>query len=318
VSVQGLEHLKSLDLLEEFHFVFTLDFDLQAEAETAITRVYSWAGQNLPKIKLIGYSIFDSEDDIHSDFYVEHSPEFSGVSFLETLHVNGRLPQASLPKLKKLHFRGRNLDSTEDVLPTLSTYSNLTYLVLEVVAWEKMVLILRHIGKQLSHLCCNMDGHQGTVDHYQIFHLCPNLVSYKQEMFHKPTLDSPSKLLLSQRNFRNLEVCKTAGLPSDLMAMILRAPSIRVFDCDGEISKAHCQYVEAIERFPSLERIYVSYVTFHDDCGLDDLEKMVKKIVCCAPQLKQISVSNISFRRKWEICNAFKYVQLVNNKNKHK
>jgi len=181
------------------------------------------------------------------------SPRFSGVSDLETLHAEGNLPEASLPKLKKLFYYGTEMEKANNLMSTLSSYQNLTHLGFKDIEWQDMMRILERVGRQLSHLFYDVEE-ESVVDQYQLFHLCPNLESYKQAIGENASYESPFKSHVSKHNFRNLQECTISEVPPDLFQMIFKSPSIKSIRCHNfAISKELCQAVESSESFHNVE-----------------------------------------------------------------
>jgi len=328
-NVDALENLKDLKQLREFHFSFLYNedaiFGVSNDKNITTEEFYSWCGQNLPKLKLIGGTFEDclcslgNEDNLS---LVHHmSPEFSGVSDLETLHSEGNLPEASLPNLKKLMYCGTKMADAVNLFPTLSTYKNLTHFGVNCIKWQFLVQILEVVGQQLSHFFYELDKRAGdTLDHYQLFHLCPNLVYYEQAVADDAVFESPFKSSVSKHNFRNLQEFYAAEFPPDLYGMICQAPSIRLIWCFHlKFSKGLCLAVDSVERsFCNLEQFQLSFLKgLEDDCTLEDVEEMVKKVVCSAPKLKKIEVTwtdDSNCQDVWEKSGAVKFVELVKSR----
>jgi len=325
MGVDALEPLKELKQLEEFHFSFWDDSDefysVIDEKNKATELIYSWCGQNLPKLKLIAGAFEDclcAMEECRKFKSLVHnmSPKFSGVSDLETLHAEGKLPEASLPKLKKLIYYGTEMDAAVNLLSTLSSYQNLTHLGLKEIEWRPLVLILEHVGGQLSHLFFDLDVEAKSIDHYQLFHLCPNLVHYQHPITNNSVLRSPFKSRLSSHNFRNLQECKIAKVSADLFEMICQAPWIKSIEFyDFRVSKEHRLAVDSSDGFLHLEKFSLTDLRgLANDCSMKDFEEMVKKIVCSAPKLKDIDVTwtdESNCRDKWENSGAIKFIKLI-------
>jgi len=325
VSVEALVHLKDLKHLEEFHFLFWDEVNSYSESDEknrATELFYSWCGQNLPRLKLIG-GTFEDCLGTYGDWRVQRplvdriSPKFSGVSDLETLHAAGNLPQAKLPNLKKLFYSGFGIHRAPNLLSTLSSFQNLTHLGVHYIEWRHLVLILELVGKRLSHLFYELLMYPENFDLYQVFHLCPNLVYYEQSMCPDAALalDSPFKSLLSKHNFRNLRVFLTLDVPPEVFKMVCEAPMIESIWCSFKFSVEHCEALESVESFRNLEQLQlINLKGFADGCTLEDFERMVKKVVCSAPKLKDIQVTWMdSFQRPlgWENSSAIKFMQLI-------
>jgi len=325
VGVEALVGLKDLKQLREFHFTVCDGKSTYLKQKCiALERLYSWCGQNLPWLKLIGGTFEDCQCEIGEwDKFIllvhRMSPEFSGVSDLETLHAEGKLPEASLPNLKKLIYYGTEMRAAVNLLPSLSTYKNLTHLGLKLINLRHLVLILEHVGQQLSHLYFDSLKRKLIIDHYRLFHLCPNLVSYKQASRFWATHESTFKSHLSEHNFRNLQECTVANVPADLFQMICQAPSIRSIWCFWfKVSKEHCLVVELSDGFCNLETFKLtSLFGLTDECTTDDFETMVKNVVCKTPKLVEIQVAweewvEYTFGQyKWEKSRAIKFMQLI-------
>jgi len=315
VSLKALSNLKDLKQLREFHFSFWDSKDVNNEKNKATELFYSWCGQNLPRLKLIGSTFEDclcASDDWYSHTSHRMSPQFSGVSDLETLQAEGKLPEASLPKLKKLIYYGTKMEMADNLMSTLSSYQNLTHLGLKQFKWPHLVLILERVGQRLSHLFYEFDRYPENFDHYQIFHLCPNLVYYNQSVGHNASLESPFKSSVSSHNFRNLQECTIADVPADLFRMICQAPSIKSIWCFRlYVSKEHCLAVESVEAFHCLQTFqFATLIKLGDSCTMEDLERMIKKVVCSAPKLETILVDLTNCEEQWEKSGAIKFMQL--------
>jgi len=325
VSVDALSHLKSLKQLEEFHFSFWGCEDYFDEDKNRATEeFYSWCGQNLPRLKLIAGTFEDClcrKDDWedHKSLVHQMSPQFSGVSDLETLHAEFNLPEASLPKLKKFFCYGAGGSLSSNFFLTLSSYQNLTHFGVNYIEWHHLVQILECIGQRLSHLFYDLDMEEdeGTIDQYQLFHLCPNLVSHEQIYSYDTTFESPFKSSVSKLNFRNLQECMIGEVSSDLFEMICQAPSIKSIWCFYfTVSKEHCLAVDSVKpHFNNLEQFkLINLRGFTNDCSMKDVEEMVKKVVCSAPKLKDIEVhwrDDSDCRDKWETSGAVKFIKLI-------
>jgi len=240
------------------------------------------------------------------------------VSDLETLHAEGNLPEASLPKLKKLFYYGTEMEKANNLMSTLSTYQNLTHLGLKDIEWQDMMRILERVGRQLSHLFYDVDvEEESVVDQYQLFHLCPNLVSYKQAIGENASYESPFKSHVSKHNFRNLQECTISEVPPDLFQMIFKSPSIKsIRGHNFAISKELCQVVESSESFHNVEEFCLMYLKgLEKGCTIKDVEEMVKTVVCSAPKLDYIDVSWIdesNCGESWKKSGALKFIELVN------
>jgi len=326
LSVRALPHLKTLKRLEEFQFSFWGCEDyFDEEKNRATEEFYSWCGQNLPRLKLIAGTFEDclcnlEEWQEYKSMVHNMSPQFSGVSDLETLHAEGKLPEASLPHLKKLYWYGALGSYAPNFFSTLSSYQNLTQLGVNCIGGQNLAQILECVGQRLSHLFYNleMEGEEGNLDHFQLFHLCPNLVSHKQSTGYETSFESPFKSSVSSHNFRSLRECTISEMSPDLFQMICEAPLIKSIWCYWfTVSKEHCLAVESVEEFRNLETFKLTGLKgLADGCSVEDVERMIKKVICSAPKLDHIEVSwmySALCQKQWEKCGAIKFIELIKN-----
>jgi len=204
------------------------------------------------------------------------------------------LPEARLPNLKELTFRGDINGS--DFSSKLSSYSNLTTLTLvDVSNFEKF---LELIGQQLSDLSVAMTV-SGVIDFFKIFHLCPNLTELCVFASDDGLVDNYKlKKLVTSKNFRRLEVFQfislsqtSSAMPAGLLKMVLQAPSIKKLQViNFSLNKKDCDWLSGVDkaRFQKLEEIFFKSVKLETLGTMKDLGRMVKWLVCGAPNLKSV------------------------------
>jgi len=301
----GLQSMSDLKDLEEFYFGVAREED-QCRYSYGSEQVLlwcklasNWCAQNFPRLKLIGRGFNFKKSLGPSNNTPSMQAKFSGTSSLEALHTTSCLPEACLPDLKHLCFLGPNKDS--NFVPKMCSFRNLTALDLQSIMGDELNPVLESIGHQLAHFYVKVSDIAELDLYYKIFHFCPNLV--KAELDISASLNpaaSQFKKLVSGKNFLRLEefinghnVILDSNLPADLLFMIFEAPVIRSINLDSFGPKIEFyrwfQDVD-IGRFPMLENVYFSCLSVDYDFSEEDLELMVKWLVCTAPKLKSIEI----------------------------
>jgi len=310
--------MKDLKKLQEFHFEIpdnranNCDDDELAGVKDW---VYSWCAQNLPRLKLIGNTLYAQD-------LFRVTPTFSGTSSLETLHSTSFLPEASLPNLKKLRFCGEIKDL--NFLPKLSNYKNLTSLVLYVIEAEELEQILKLIGSQLSHLFVSVSNVNISI-FYAIFYFCPNLVKFEIEFdlsVDPLPLVSKYKDLVDSNNFLRLEEFKCdCFVPAGFLSLIFLAPLISSINLEYfSLCKEDLVWLQDVVegRFQKLTSVDFDSVQLAPGCEMKDLGQFVKFLVCGAPNFSSVMVSwdprcGPEFREYWnsEQTGAVKFMKLL-------
>jgi len=311
-AIFGIQHMTDLKKLEEFHFSLDNPDPVNHEVTNLI---YTLCAQNLPNLKRI--KVCSDLDDV--------CPVIKATSNLEVLQTQICLPDASLPNLRELTLRG-DFAAESKLSSKICSYTRLTTLKLDNV--ENAGSILKLIGKQLSELHL---FRQETVDLFQVFHLCPNLIRFFTSA--SSTVGNGRwKEKVSSENFRRLEVISYLpdemkhAFPASLLKMILLAPFItKVTLAQVSLGKKDCGWLRGVDegRFQKLESFELRCLSLGPGCTMEDLGLMVKWLVCGAARLRKLTLEwccslDDSAHDKWEEEQkaAVEFIELLNPKCK--
>jgi len=298
----GLECMKDLKKLEEFHFEMIRDKEQHTIAKEVakIEWIYSWCAQNLPQLKKI-YTNYDHEElidyeDSDDELSDGVAPKFKGTSSLETLETMSFLPEANLPELKELIFIARIEDP--HFFTKICSYSSLTSLQLfHIKVTGDLYRVLDLIGSQLSSLKVKMEIVY--VDYFRIFYSCPNLVEVtlvidaEQRSEFRERVDCSHVHHLEEVTFGYNEFCETWEMPAGLLSLIFQAPRIRMIDIYRFVlPREDCVWLrDVVEgRFQRLQAVSFAGLLLAPGCTVDDFALMVKFLVCGAPNLHYFQI----------------------------
>jgi len=297
VTTDGLANFPQLTQLKEFHFWVrdSQASNIYGEYEGTVRinqQIYSWCAENIPSLKLLG-----AETEISADYnfaLLDITPNMTGSSQLEYLHTHHRLPQANMPNLQHLYFRGP-MSEPEDFVLKISNYKNLTDLTLDA---PDIYSVLELVGTQLTRFCFG-SGSNFHVDYFKIFFLCPNLKQFIQcsgsqfveNSMCKALVKKPLNLEEFSPNFNRMVA------PKGFLQMVFEAPFLETIHLRGLImQQEECLFVNKCDKiFPNLKFLVFDDMQLADDCDMADFVLMMKTFICSAPDLSYVCV-----RWRWD------------------
>jgi len=301
LTIQGVQHLSKLKSLRKLIFYF----EQKKEAKRVLKgRLYSCIIQHLPWLQQVGptmdkSNLYDCDylcECTFEELYDIDTSDLCGSFDLTDFYSSSSLPhKARMPHLENLHFQGPM--TTHRSLDALSTYASLTYFLLTKTPMSDVGKILQVVGSRLKNLF--LEAMPDKLDLIEVFHRCPNLSQFGMHIcvfgVHEHHTQFWPKV--NSHNFRLLKIFNVVlqgAAPAGFLKLIFEAPLMEQIDLINVLlSPQDCCIVhEVLEgTLQNLENVTYKNILNKDTSIVHDLAKMLKCVICSAPDLDDFHVS---------------------------
>jgi hypothetical protein len=313
VSEFTVNGVKYLARLKKLHMLLIDDPKCYSIDElTSLRKFYPQILKEMPWLKGFGHHLIESKyvtsaDQEYFKGIARSIMDIEGVYELEELYAIGYISKkASFPNLKTLYLAASYAEYN------LASYKQLTTLFAHHCCQNFLTRVIPQVGAQLEQLSIKCDGMWDRFDLFQIFHECPNLSYLAVDTSSGGCFVQKSRFAakVSAHNFRLLKRFQAQFMgpaPRGIVNLILDAPLLeeaRFFNI--ELKNKECRLLQQAQddRWQNLQSLVFSGIWNPRHRIIEDLAKAIKRIICSASMLREVSVCNFRDElvgREWEM-----------------